>query len=100
MDIYNPTVFSSTSSGPDITNHDELDGIKAWAQRLRRWGLASLVSEFLENSGAFATLAAQSLYVCQPLLEPWLPVRALAKLLENPERTQEFVKVLREEEAK
>jgi|SRR3990172_13046022 len=97
MDIYNATVFSSTSSNPDITNYDEAEGIKTWARRLNNWGLASLASEFLESSGAFATLAAQSLYVCQPLLEPLLPVRALAKLLEDPERTKAFIKILRKE---
>jgi hypothetical protein len=78
-----------------MTNKDKLQ--RSWATKLQRWGLAGLASALLEDGGAFATLAAQGLYVSQPLLESWMPARAVAELLEDPQQTQSFVKLLRED---
>ena len=91
-----PSVQSLEGVNPETTtqSHQEL---AAWAGRLHHWGLAGLVSSFLENGGAFATLAAQSLYVCQPILDSFIPVRSLAHVLEDPEMTKAFVKTLQEE---
>jgi hypothetical protein len=71
-----------------------------WAQHLRRWGLSSLVAAFLEAGGAFATLAAQSLYVAQPMLEPWMPEKslsAIAAMLADPQQSEAFAQSLREQ---
>lgn len=87
--------LTSLESTHDISNEGQ--EWRAWARNLRSWGLASLASALLESSGAFTTLAAQSLYIGQPLLEPWLPVRSLATLLEDPQQTQAFAQLLREE---
>lgn len=70
-----------------------------WAQQLKRWGLSSFVASLLEAGGAFATLAAQSLYVSQPLLESWpgaKTVRSLAKMLEAPDQSAAFAELLRQ----
>jgi hypothetical protein len=89
-------VQSSEGTNPKITTQRDQE-LAAWARSLHHWGLAGLVSNFLENGGAFATLAAQSLYVCQPILESWLPIRSLSRMLEDPEMTKAFVKTLQEE---
>jgi hypothetical protein len=71
-----------------------------WAQQLRRWGLSSFVAAFLESGSAFATLAAQSLYVAQPLLEPWMPEKSLsafAGMLADPQQSAAFAQFLREQ---
>ena len=78
-----------------VLNNEEQQR-RTWARNLQRWGLSGLASALLESGGAFATLAAQSLYVGQPLLEPWMPARSLATLLEDPQQTQAFVELLRE----
>ena len=68
-----------------------------WAQKLSHWGLAGLASALLESGGVFTEMAAQGLYVGQPLLDTWMPVRSLVALLEDPKQTQAFIKVLQEE---
>jgi hypothetical protein len=91
-----PNVQSHEGANPESTtqSHQEL---AAWARSLQHWGLAGLVSSFLENGGAFTTLAAQSLYVCQPILDSFVPVRSLAHVLEDAEMTKAFVKTLQDE---
>jgi hypothetical protein len=86
--------LTNQKSTPATNNKEREWG--SWARNLQHWGLADLVSTFLENGEIFATLAAQGLYVGQPLLEPWMPARAIASLLDDPQQTQEFVKLLRE----
>lgn len=73
---------------------------RGWARTLRRFGLAKLAAAFLESGGAFSTLAAQVLYISQPLLEPWTAksnVRNLAEMLENRADTAAFTRFLKEE---
>ena len=74
--------------------------MRHWAGRLHRLGLAKLAAAFLESGGAFSTLAAQALYIGQPLLEPWAAkkeVGILAELLENPAQAAAFTRMLKEE---
>ena len=87
---------SLEGANPNTTNQSAQE-LAAWARSLHRWGLAGLVSSFLENGAAFTTLAAQGLYVCQPILDSFLPIHSLANVLENPEMTKAFVKTLQEE---
>jgi hypothetical protein len=71
-----------------------------WARQLHRLKMATFVAALLESGSAFATLAAQSLYVSQPMLEAWLPakrMRALAGMLEDPNESSAFARMLREE---
>jgi hypothetical protein len=71
-----------------------------WARTLRRLGLAKLTAAFLESGSPFSTLAAQALYMSQPLLEPWTAkgrVRDLAELLESPADVTAFTRLLKEE---
>lgn len=78
---------------------DAVEG-RGWARTLRRLGLAKLAAVFLESGGAFCTLAAQALYISQPLLEPWTAkdkVRDLAELLESPAEAAAFTRSLKEE---
>lgn len=89
-------MHSVTTFSPDVTADEQ--ELKDWARKLQRWGLARLVSAFMENNSALATLAAQSLYISQPLLETFLPVRSFAQWLEDPKRIGAFVKMLREEQ--
>jgi hypothetical protein len=69
-----------------------------WAALLHRWGLRGFAATLLESGGAFSTLAAQSLYISQPLLDTWLPRRglhSLAQTLEDPQQSAAFAAYLR-----
>jgi len=73
---------------------------RRWARKLQQRGLAKLVTALLETGSAFSTLAAQALYISQPLLEPWAQKQEVAKfteLLENPDQTAAFTRLLKEE---
>ena len=73
---------------------------QAWAEKLHRWGLGSLVATFLEAAGPLTTIGAQVVYLTQPFLNFALRydhIEALASLLEEPERTRTFAAFLREE---
>ena len=73
---------------------------RRWARTLQRLGLAKFAAAFLESGGAFSTLAAQALYISQPMLEPWAErdgVGSLAELLENPAEAAALMRVLKEE---
>jgi len=70
-----------------------------WAAKLRRWGLGDGTATLLEAAGPLTLLAAQVVYLGQPLFSSWLPgsgLKALAGMLEDPTKTQGFVQLLRE----
>ena len=74
---------------------------KTWATTLNRWGLKSLAATFLEALGPLSLLGAQVVYVGQPVLNTFLSnnqLAAFANLLEDPQATQSFVSILREED--
>jgi hypothetical protein len=90
------------------TNQNEINAPKkkipteweTWARQLERWGLARLAAALLESGGAFATLAAQSIYISQPLANTWISnsrLSSIANLLENPEQGIAFASLLREQ---
>lgn len=73
---------------------------KAWAQRLKAFGLGRLAAACLQAGRALTPLAAQALYITQPLASPWLSKQALgdlAQLLEEPEQTAAFIQWLQDE---
>jgi hypothetical protein len=78
------------------TETDKLNVRLQAVQKLRRLGLSGIVAALLESSGAFAMLAAQSLYVSQPLLDAWFSPQGIANMLEDPKETEEFITALRE----
>ena len=89
------SLTNKSSLSPDKTEQQH------WAQALKRWKLASFAAAFLESGGAFATLAAQSIYLAEPMLEIWAPRQRLdgfAQLLEDPQQTADFAALLREAE--
>jgi hypothetical protein len=70
-----------------------------WAQFLHRWGLERWAAIFLESTGPLSVLAAQIVYVSQPLLKLAFSqnsLEALARLLDDPQQTKLFVTILRE----
>jgi len=72
------------------------------AARLQKMGLAGLAAVFLEAGSPLAPLAAQGIYISQPLLEIWLPkehLLALAALLEDERQTAALAQTLREVQA-
>lgn len=71
----------------------------AW--QLKHWGLSPFAASLLETAGPFSLLAAQSLYVAEPLLTSWMPknsLQILAGLLEDPAQGAAFALTLREGE--
>jgi len=70
-----------------------------WSRVLHRWGISEGVASVLEGAGSFSLLAAQVLYLSQPLLSGVISARSLqafAQMLENPTEKRAFVSFLRE----
>ncbi|HEX9091332.1 MAG TPA: hypothetical protein VF831_07570 [Anaerolineales bacterium] len=71
----------------------------SWSQALHRWGVSDGVAAVLEGAGSLSVLAAQLLYVSQPLLSGAVSAQsfqALAQVLEDPAKKRAFVSFLRE----
>lgn len=72
---------------------------ESWARALQHWGIRDIVASLLETAGSLSVLAAQVLYLSQPLFTGAISIRALkaaAQTLENPVDRQKFVSILRE----
>ena len=72
---------------------------KEWKHALRKWRMQEFVAWLLEATGPVNLVGAQVVYVGQPLLGAFIPKQktsALARVLEEPETTQAFVRYLRE----
>ena len=70
-----------------------------WSRILHRWGISGDVASILEGSGSLSFLAAQTLYLSQPLLSSVVSVHSLqafARVLEDPAERSAFVSYLRE----
>ena len=73
---------------------------RIWANRLQQWGLANWTASLLESAGPITLIAAQALYVAQPLVYRTVPEQhwqALTTLLEDTVNVQSFAALLREE---
>jgi hypothetical protein len=71
----------------------------SWSRVFHRWGISEGVASVLEGAGSLSMLAAQILYLSQPLLSGMISthsLQAFAKILENPAEKQAFVSFLRE----
>jgi hypothetical protein len=82
--------------------NDEQHIWRVWAEFLQRWGVEDWVAALLEAAGPLSILGAQFVYLSQPLLNQAMPgnhLAVLARLLEEPARTQVFVEYLREASA-
>lgn len=67
-------------------------------QKIQQLGLGSLAAAVLETHAAFALLAAQGLYLAEPLLASWWPrpsLQALARQLEDPQQRHSLARALR-----
>jgi hypothetical protein len=70
-----------------------------WSRVFRHWGISEGVASVLEGAGSLSFLAAQLLYLSQPLLSGVISVRSLqafAQMLENPTEKRAFVSFIRE----
>ena len=70
-----------------------------WAHNLHRWGVAEWVATLLEAAGPFTLLAAQLVYLVQPLASNTVAeshFQALIEMLEDKTNTQSFATYLRE----
>jgi len=70
-----------------------------WSRIFHRWGISESVALVLEASGSLSLLAAQILYLSQPLLSGVITagsLHAFAQMLESPVETRAFVSLLRE----
>ena len=72
---------------------------QTWVQFLHRWGMGELAASSLEVFGPLTTLAAQAIYIGQPILQFVLPedhIQALTNLMEDERQKEKFVSMLRE----
>ena len=70
-----------------------------WAETLHRWGLAEWAAVLLNVAGPLSLIAAQVVYLSQPLLAGNArrdSLEALARMLEDGAEREEFIKLLRE----
>jgi len=70
-----------------------------WSRVLHSWGVSEGVASVLEGVGSLSLLAAQVLYLSQPLLSGFISARSLqafAQVLESPAEKRAFVSFLRE----
>jgi hypothetical protein len=70
----------------------------SWSRVLHRWGISEGVASVLEGAGSLSMLAAQILYLSQPLLSGVISahsLQAFAQMLENPAEEHAFVSFLR-----
>jgi hypothetical protein len=69
-----------------------------WIKTLYKLHLHHLTATILEALGPINLLGAQLVYISQPILSPLIPPeqsRDLAKILEDPMHTTEFISALR-----
>ena len=72
---------------------------QSWAKFLHRWGVQEVVAALLEAGGPLNLLAAQAVYLGQPLLGTLIApaqLNTLAGMLESETETLSFVSYLRE----
>ena len=70
-----------------------------WSRVLHKWGISEGVASVLEGAGSLSLLAAQVVYLSQPLLSGLVSaqsLQAIARVLENSAEKQAFVSYLRE----
>jgi hypothetical protein len=73
---------------------------QVWTDRFHRWGIAEWSAEILESAGPLTILAAQIVYLSQPILSWFVPenhLHSAARILEQPDQLSEFIKMLRQE---
>lgn len=73
-----------------------------WIEKLHTWNLHHVTAAALEGLRPLHVVGAQLLYLGQPVLSTFLPLKTtadLAQLLEDPDSTQHFVDMLRTYEA-
>jgi hypothetical protein len=73
---------------------------RTWVDSMRKWGINHVIASFLEAAGPLTLLAAQFIYIGQPLVVHErlnVSMRALAEMLENSQETHAFIRLLREE---
>lgn len=72
---------------------------KAWVDQIRKWGLGEFAATFLEATEPLNLIAAQFIYLGQPLFKSTVAEKqmvALAHILEDPDETSSFAAQLRE----
>jgi hypothetical protein len=74
---------------------------RGWAVNLHKWGLHEVAASLLEATGPLALLAAQLVYLSEPVFNGLTPAgtsRALVGMLEDDAGRAEFLKILRKED--
>lgn len=74
--------------------------MQSWASRLQHWRVHQLAAALLEASGPLRLVGAQLVYLGQPVLGGFVAdeqLNLLAEMLEEPSRTNAFIRCLREE---
>ena len=72
---------------------------KRWIEQLQRSGLSEIAATLLEAAGPLKLIAAQNIYMGQPMLKGIVPTKdltTLANMLEDSGATGVFVDQLRE----
>lgn len=72
---------------------------RIWSNTLHRWGVEDLVAYLLEAAGPLTVIAAQLIYIGQPILRGLVPEKhlvVLSALLEDDVQRAAFVNYIRD----
>lgn len=75
--------------------------MQSWAARLKQWQVHQVAATVLEAAGPLKIIGAQLVFIGQPLFSGLLSGKqldTLAGLLEEPDKTRQFIQILREDE--
>ena len=78
-----------------MTNHENRG---KWVKTLSKLRLQNLTATILEALGPLTILGAQLVYLSQPILSPFISDDQsldIARILEDPSETAQFIKALR-----
>ena len=82
-----------------LTMSENQQNWTSWARTLQHWGIKEGVASLLEITGSLGVLAAQVVYLSQPLFSGVLSsssLQSVARVLEDPDNRREFISFLRE----
>lgn len=94
--------FKERDLSATILQPEDTAVMQSWAARLQQWRVHQVAAALLDGSGPLKIIGAQLVFIGQPLFSSLLPgkqLETLAGMLEEPDKTQQFIQFLREDEA-
>jgi hypothetical protein len=94
--------FKERDLSATILQPEDRAVMQSWAARLQQWRVHQVAATMLEAAGPLKIIGAQLVFIGQPLFSGLLSgkqLETLAGMLEEPDKTRQFIQFLREDEA-